>query len=185
MRIKRSLSAEQDTIRRFLAVLGGGSIALSNKLHATPGFFISAYNFIRGYIEDGFFRKEELLVKALEEVGFSEDSGPVEAIHAEQAKSRVAGANLLDSAERWQAGDENARAEVGWNASEYSLIVRQHLDRLKNLIFPLLEQNLSRDDEHAMGDRLNSISIDEPLDDNTDTFLHLVETLEEELADWD
>jgi len=185
MRIKRSLSAEQDTIRRFLAVLGGGSIALSNKLRATPVFFISAHSFIRGYIEDGFFRKEELLIKALEEVGFAGDSGPVDGMRVEQAKSRTTAASLLEAAERWQAGEEDARAEVGWNASEYSLVVRQHLDRLKNLIFPLLEQNLSHDDEHELGDRLGAMPIDEPLDDGTDTFNRLIEKLEEDLADWD
>lgn len=185
MRIKRSMSAEHDTILRFLAVLGGGSIALSNKLHATPDFFISATDFIRSYIEDGFFRKEELLIKALNEVGFSEESGPVEAIRAEHTKSRTTRANLLEAAQRWQAGDEGARAEVGWNASEYSLIVRQHLDRLKNLVFPLLEQNLSRELEHALGDRLGEMPLGEPLEDGTDVFLRLIETLEEELADWD
>ena len=185
MRLKRSLSGEQDTIRRFLAVLGGGSIALSNKLRATPDFFISAHGFIRGYIEDGFFRKEELLIKALDEVGFANESAPVEALRAEQAKSRETGVNLLECAKRWQAGDENARAEVGWNASEYSLIVRQHLDRLRNLILPLLEQNLSHDDEHALGDRLGAMPIDEPLSDGTEAFTSLIERLEEELADWD
>lgn len=185
MRLKRSLSGEQDTIRRFLAVLGGGSIALSNRLHATPEFFISAHSFIRGYIEDGFFRKEELLIKALDEVGFANESAPVEALRAEQAKSQETGVNLIEATKRWQSGDENARAEVGWNASEYSLIVRQHLDRLKNLILPLLEQNLSHDDEHALGDRLGALPIDEPLTDGTDTFIALIEKLEEDLADWD
>ena len=68
---------------------------------------------------------------------------------------------------------------------EYSLIVRQHLDRLKNLIFPLLEQNLSREDEHAIGDKLNTMPIEESLDGDTGPYLKLIETLEEELADWD
>jgi hemerythrin-like domain-containing protein len=184
MRIKRSLSAEQETIRRFLAVLGGGSIALSGKLPATPDFFISAHSFIRSYIEGGFFTKEELLIKALGEVGFPPDSGPIEAMRLEHTKSQETGMLLMEAARRWKTGDESARAEVGWNASEYSLIVRQHLDRLKNLIFPLLEQNLSREVEHAIGDKLNAMPIEESLDGDMGPYLKLIETLEEELADW-
>ena len=63
--------------------------------------------------------------------------------------------------------------------------MRQHLDRLRNLILPLLEQNLSHDDEHALGDRLGAMPIDEPLSDGTEAFTSLIERLEEELADWD
>ncbi len=185
MRIKRSLNTEQETIRRFLAVLGGGSIALSNKQHAVPAFFISSYEFIRDYIEKGFFKKEELLIKALEEVGFSQESGPIEAIRTEHNRSRLIATNLLEAARRWQAGDESARPEVGWNASEYSLVVRQHLDRLKNLIFPLLEQNLSREIEQEMGEKISLIPIEGAQDGESNKFIALIEKLEEELDDWD
>jgi hemerythrin-like domain-containing protein len=185
MRIKRSLNAEQETIRRFLAVLGGGSIALSNKLHATPSFFISGHRFIREYIEGGFFKKEEVLIGALGEVGFAPETGPIEAMRTEQTKSHQIGLLLLEAAERWHAGDESARAEVGWNASEYSLVVRQHLDRLKNLIFPLLEQNLSREEEHEMGEKISTMPVKGSLNEEPDTFIKLIETLEEELSDWD
>jgi hemerythrin-like domain-containing protein len=106
-------------------------------------------------------------------------------MRTEHAKSRETGLLLLEAANRWKAGDESARAEVGWHASEYSLIVRQHLDRLKNLIFPLLEQNLSHDDEHALGEKLNSMPIEVTPGGNPGKLTRLVETLEEELVDWD
>ena len=50
---------------------------------------------------------------------------------------------MIKAARQWQAGDDRARTDVSWSASEYTSNFRQHLDRLKNLIFPLLEQNLS------------------------------------------
>ena len=56
MRITKSFRADQENISRFIAALGGGSVVLSSKKHASPGFFISAHTFIKDYIEDGFFK---------------------------------------------------------------------------------------------------------------------------------
>jgi hemerythrin-like domain-containing protein len=77
MRIARKLSADQETIQRFLTVLGAAMIELSSNKLARPEFFILAHTFIRDYIEGGFFKKEELLIEMLEEIGFPPDDGPI------------------------------------------------------------------------------------------------------------
>ena len=84
----------------------------------------------------------------------------------------------------WQSGDEEARGEVGWAASEYTSTLRQHLDRLKNLIFPLLEQNMSPEDEHKIAEGLNTIAFETSLKGDVDKYIKLIENLEEELSDW-
>jgi hemerythrin-like domain-containing protein len=183
MRIVKNLRADQENIKRFLAALGGGSVALNNKL-ARPSFFIFAYGFITEYIEEGFFRKEEFLIQALQDGGFPSDDGPVGAIRKDQQKSREAARFMLDAAKQWQAGDESARAEVGWATSEYTSIVRMHLDRLKNLIFPLLEQTITIEDEHKVSEGINNIVFEGALKEGPEKYLKLIETLEEELSDW-
>ena len=70
MRITKYLRADQEVITHFLAVLGSGSVMLSTSKRARPVFFIAAHSFIKEFIEEGFFRKEELLIKALDEGGF-------------------------------------------------------------------------------------------------------------------
>ena len=147
MRITKNLKPDQENIIRFVNVLGGGSIVLKTNKRAHPGFFISAHAFIREYIEDGFFRKEEVLIKVLQEAGFPDESGPINAIRTEQKKSHEAAKVLIHAAQAWQAGDEIGRAEVGWAVSEFNSIIRQHLERLKNLIIPLIEQTISVEDE--------------------------------------
>jgi hemerythrin-like domain-containing protein len=184
MRLTRTLRTDQETILRFLAVFGGGSVALGTSKLARPGFFLFAHSFIDEYIENGFFRKEELLIQALENSGFPADEGPVGSLRADQKKSREAANLLIETARQWQAGDEEARVGVGWAASEYSSILRQHLDRLKNLIFPLLEQNLSPEDEHKIAEGLNNILFDGTLNNDSDKHIKIIETLEEELSDW-
>ena len=170
---------------RFLDAFGGGSAVLGSNKNARPGFFLFAHTFIREYIEESFFKKVELLLGALADEGFSADEGPVGAMHAEQKKSHEAAGMLVNAAKAWQAGDEDARADVGWAASEYSSTLRQHMDRLKNLIFPLLEQNLTPESEHRIAEGFNSILFEGTMkNDQPEKYLKLVETLEEELSDW-
>ncbi len=185
MRIAKSLRKDQETILRFLDVFGGGSIALgSSNKNASPGFFISAGSFIQEYIQENFFRKETLLMQALENCGFSSESGPVGAMREGQTKSRLSTEHMLKAARDWQAGDKHARAEVGWAASELSTTLRQQLDRLKNLVFPLLEQNISPDDEARVAEGLNHIVFEGAARIEQEKYDKMIETLEDELSDW-
>ena len=184
MRITKSLKVDQENIIRFISVLGGGSVVLNTNKRARPDFFISAHVFIREYIEDGFFRKEEVLIRVLEEGGFPAESGPVEGIRSDQKKSREAAHVLIHAAQAWQAGDEVGRAEVGWATSEFNSAFRKHLDRLKNLIIPLIEQTIPADDEHNVSDEMNKAASEGCLKDGVDKYVKLIAELEEELSDW-
>lgn len=184
MRITKNFNTDQENIVRFLDVLGGGTAILSNSKRAGPGFFIFAHTFITEYIDEGFFKKEELLVKALVDNGFPFDDGPIGLMSVEQEKCRAAAEHLLSASKGWQAGDEEARGEVGWAASEYTSTLRQHLDRLKTRIFPLLEQNISPEDEHKISEGLNTIAFENSMKGDVDKYVKLIENLEEELSDW-
>ena len=184
MRITKNLRADQENINRFLAALGSCSTILSTSKLVRPSFFIFAHNFIRDYIEDAFFRKEELFMTALEDAGFPPDDGPINSMRKDHKKSREASELLINAARRWQAGDEDARTELGWATSEYTSSVRQHLDRLKNQIYPLLEQTISIDDEHKISEGINNIVFEGSLKDGSEKYLKLIETLEDELSDW-
>jgi hemerythrin-like domain-containing protein len=184
MRMTRNFRTDREIILRFLDVVGGGSAILTGSKLAGPGFFILAHTFIKEYIEDNLFRKEELLIKALETNGFPTDDGPIGSMRAEQKKSHEAAEHLLNAAKGWQAGDAEARAEVGWATSEYTTTLRQHLDRLKNLIFPLLEQNISPEDEHKIAEGLNVIAFENNIKSDSEKYIKLIESLEDELSDW-
>lgn len=184
MRITKKFRTDQENISRFIAVLGGGLVVLSANKNLRPGFFISAHNFIEDYIEAGLFKKEELLIRPLEEGGFPTESGPIGAILGDQKKCHEAAMILFNAAKQWQSGDEAARSEAGWATSEYTSAVREHLERLKSLIFPLLEQTISIDDEHKLSEEIDKIVFEGGLKDGTEKYIKLIEALEEELSDW-
>ncbi len=184
MRVSKNFRNDQAIILRFLDALGGCSAILSSSKLARPGFFIFANTFIHEYIEESFFKKEELLIKALEDNGFPADDGPILIMRAEQAKSRESAEHMRNAAKGWQAGDEEARGEVGWAASAYTSTLRQHLERLSNRIFPLLEQNMTPEDEHTIAEGLNAIAFKNSEKGDADKYVKLIESLEEELSDW-
>jgi len=184
MHFTKNFRTDQDIILRFLDVLGGASAILMSSKLAGPGFFILAHSFIKEYIDGNFFRKEELLIKALDDNGFPTESGPIPALRTEWTKSHEAAEHLLNAARGWQAGDEEARAEISWATSEYTDTLRQHLDRLKNRIFPLLEQNISPEDEHRIAEGLNTIAFEDNTKGDEDKYSELIESLEDELRSW-
>jgi hemerythrin-like domain-containing protein len=184
MRVVKILHPDQELIMRFLDAFGGGAAILGSNKYAKPGFFLFAHTFMHEYIEENFFKKEGYLLQALEDGGFPGDEGPVGAMHAEQKKSCEAADVLFNAAKAWQAGDAEARVDVGWAASEYSSTLRKHMDRLKNLIFPLLEQNLTPEDEHKIAEGFNNIVFEGTMKNSSEKYIELVEALEEELSNW-
>lgn len=184
MRIEKSYRSDREIILRFLDALGGGAAILSGNRKARPGFFIFAHTFVREFIEENFFKKEDLLIEALANNGFPTDEGPLGAMLAEQKKSREAAEHMLSAARGWQDGDEEARGEVGWATSEFTSTMRRHLDRLKDLIFPLLEQNISPEDEHRISEGLNTLAFQKNSKGDEEKYTKLIESLEDELGDW-
>lgn len=184
MRVSRSFRNDQEIIMRFVDALGEGSAIIPSNKRAEPAFFLFAHTFIHEYLEEFFFKKEELLITALSDNGFPMDDGPIMIMRTEQAKSREAANHLINAAKGWQSGDEEARGEVSWAASEFTATMRQHMEHLKNRIFPLLDQNISPEDEHRIAEGLNTIVFENGLQNDTDKYIKLVEELEEELNDW-
>ena len=182
MRIRKNLQGDQENIQRFLVVIGNGLVALSSKKQVRPHFFLLAHDFIREYIEDVFFKKENLLIKALEENGFPTDEGPVGLLRADHIKSREAAEHLLNATKHWQAGEEVARGDVIWATSEYTSAFRQHFDRLKNLVFPLLEQTIPIDAEHKISEGMSKVAAE--VGSDPVKYIKQIEKLEEELSDW-
>ncbi len=184
MRIARAIKADQETIKRFLDVLGGGSVILSNNRLAQPSFFILGHSFIQEFIEGVFQKKEEFLIHALEDGGFPPDSGPIGSLKADQKKCHEAAGHMMNAAKQWQAGDEIARSEVGWAVSEYTTTCRQRLERMKNLIIPLLEQTFSLEEDQKMAEEITGMVFENLPKDNPNKYIKVIEKLEEQLSDW-
>jgi hemerythrin-like domain-containing protein len=124
------------------------------------------------------------LLDALEDCGFAHENGPIGSMYAGHQKSREISGVLIDAARQWQGGDEGGRAEVIYAASEYTQVMHQHFDLLRDLIHPLLEQSLSADGELKAAEELNHIAFDEHSPDSLEKYIGMVKMLEEEVETW-
>ncbi len=185
MRVANVLTDEQALVTRFLAVLGRGLVIAGRGKAARPGFFIYACNFIQEYLEPEYLPKEEVLLKGLEDCGFAPDEGPVGNMRHEQARSREISKMLFEAAKDWQAGNEDGRADVVWATSEYSELMHHHFERLKNLIYPLLDQSLTPLDEQKIAEQLNLIEFADRDRQDPDKYKKIVKMLEDEVKDWE
>jgi hemerythrin-like domain-containing protein len=184
MRISKILHEEQDLVARFITVLGKGLNVASQSKAARPGFFVFAGNFIQGYLEPVYFQKEEVLLGALEDCGFPSDDGPVGSMHAGQQKSRLLSKEIFEAARQWQAGDEAGRAEVMYSTSEYLEIMHAHLEMLRNLINPLLDQSVPVEGDEKAAAALTRIAFGDNSPASLDKYVDMVQMLEAELAEW-
>ena len=184
MRITRSLNTDLEVTTRFVSVLGSGMQELNSNKFAGPGFFVLAHSFVSEYIEGRFFKKEELLINVLQDIGFSPEASPISSLRDEQEKSHEAAEQFIEAAKQWQAGDEVARNNVSWAVSEYTSTMREHLQRIKTLVVPLLEQNLTVEEEHKIAEGFNTIVFEADMESDPDKYEKLIKALEDELSDW-
>ena len=184
MSISKTFQVDQDSIKRFIAILGDASVEVRSNKHANHDFFLRAYEFITDYIDGGLFKKEELIIKALEDGGFSPSQGPIAALTADREKSIEMGNALIDVVKLWQGGDEKARMDVGWACREYTNVLGQHLERLKTLIFPLVEQTITEQEEESMSQAVKNFVFEGKLKDGAESYLKMVGDLELEFKGW-
>ena len=184
MRIIRILHDDQELVEHFLDVFGSGLAVASQSRSARPGFFVFAADFIHQYLEPVYFKKEEVLLHALEDYGFAPDAGPVGTMRGGTQKSREISKTLSEAGKQWLNGDDTSRIEAIWAASEYTGVMHRHMDLLKSLIHPLIEQSLTLEDEEKVAVRLNIIAFEDTNADSLDKYVKMVRTLEEEVLEW-
>ena len=113
MRSTKVIQKDQELIQRFLDVLGGASTILLNSKIAGPGLFIIAHSVIHGLIENDFFKKEELLIQALEANGFPVDDGPIGAMRAEPPGTSSSRRTIPDR--RWRILGSRLKQRPRWS----------------------------------------------------------------------
>lgn len=148
-----------------------------------PEFFIQAAEFVKGFADGCHHRKEEgVLFKALGESGLSVETGPVAVMLNEHEAGRKYTRGMRDAAERWKAGDDSARASVIENARGYAALLRQHILKEDNILFPMAGQMIPLDRQEAVWEGFETVEHEETGEGVHEKYLALAEALEREVA---
>ena len=174
------LKDDHQIIERALATLAAATVQLEGENAVRPGLFLSVVEFLEGFVHGIHFRREEgVLYAAMERAGAPRTAGPVGAAIREHETSRVAARSIRSAAERWEAGEESARQELADEARRYVSLLKQHLAREDQLLFPMADDMIPEADHFQLLDDLSQMDVNGR---GQEFFEALAAALEEEVS---
>lgn len=176
------LMQEHRIIERVLTALETGADRLEAGGTVDPQFFIEATEFIGGFADGCHHRKEEgVLFEAMNAAGMPKDSGPVAVMLAEHDQARAYTRGLREGAEKMQAGDSEAARQVIRNARSYAALLRQHIAKEDNVLFPMANGVIPTSEHARVLADFERLEHDETGEGVHEKFLALVDKLERRL----
>lgn len=148
------LMQEHRVIERVLDALETAAGHLERSHAVRLGFFLEAADFIAGFADGTHHRKEEgVLFGAMIDSGAPGKGGAIDMMLDEHEQGRVFNRAMSDAARRMEAGDAEARRQVVSNARGYVALLRDHIAKEDEMLFPMADEMLSaqRHDEVMRG----------------------------------
>jgi hemerythrin-like domain-containing protein len=183
MKATEILSSEHRVIERVIASLETAAGKLETGQNVRPGFFIEASDFIKGFADGCHHKKEEgVLFKMMGEHGLPEQGGPVGVMLMEHEQGRGFTRGMREAAQKLEAGDLTARAAVIQNANGYAALLRQHIRKEDNVLFPMANQVIPAAEHEKVFEGFEQVEHEETGEGVHEKYLALAEKLEREAA---
>lgn len=145
------LMQEHRVIERVLDALERAAIHLDRSVVVRPGFFLEASDFIAGFADGCHHRKEEgVLFGAMVESGAPKDDGAIGMMLEEHEQGRVFNRAMRDGARRLEAGEADALRQVVSNARGYVALLRDHIAKEDEMLFPMADELFSTPEHDAV-----------------------------------
>ena len=148
-------------------------------------FFLTAADFIRGFADGCHHRKEEnVLFQAMNRSGVAVQGGPIGVMLNEHEQGRVLTRTMRSGAEKWQAGQQEGKAEALKAAEQYILLLRQHIAKENNVLFPMSDRAISTANQEQVAEDFERVEHEETGEGVHEKYLALAESLEAEANSW-
>jgi len=135
------LMDEHRVIERVLGALERAAALVDDGTPVRPGLFLEAADFIRHFADGSHHHKEEgVLFGAMIEAGVPREGGPIAVMLAEHEQARLHTRAMREAAERWASGNEGARPQAIEAARSYAALLRQHIAKEDQVLFPLADR---------------------------------------------
>ena len=141
--VTSNLVEEHKLILRMLAILEVNATLTGAGAFRDYGFYLVAVGFIRLYADRFHHAKEEdILFEALIENGMPRANSPVAAMMMEHDCGRAFVKAMEEAAQQALAGDRTQDRIIEENAIGYVNLLREHIDKEDNILYPLSERVL-------------------------------------------
>ena len=176
------LVEEHGVIQRVIAALEIAAQRTEQGQSLNPDFFIDAADFIKGFADGCHHKKEEgVLFKAMVAHGMPSESGPIGVMLAEHEQGRAFTRAMREAAQKLKGGDETAQQAVVLNARGYASLLRQHIDKENDILFPMANRVIPRAEHDQVDEGIEHVEHEETGAGVHEKYLALAEKLESEV----
>jgi hemerythrin-like domain-containing protein len=181
MKATQILMEEHEIITRVLGAVEKAAGRLSHGEKLRPAFFINVALFNKNFTDGCHHKKEEgVLFKAMNAAGVQVEGGPIGVMLAEHEKGRLFTQEMRDAAEKWEKGDLSAVWAVTQNALGYVQLLRQHIYKENNILFPMADQVIPADQQEKLVEGFERVELEETGEGVHEKYEALAEVLEKE-----
>jgi len=143
MKPTEQLKEEHAGIKVMLDILGKVCDRLETGEPADPDHLDRILEFLKIFVDKCHHAKEEdLLFPEMERVGIPREGGPIGVMLSEHRLGRENVRGMGEAAERYKGGDRAASALFVRNARGYIELLRQHIDKEDNILYPMADARI-------------------------------------------
>lgn len=158
MNATESLREDHRVIERMLAVLEAAAAKMKAGEPVPAGLFREAVDFVRNFADKWHHGKEETnLFPRMEERGVPRADGPLAVMLHEHVMGRDYIAAIDDAIGDYEQGDEASGRVIEENLRGYAELLRDHIWKEENVLFPMADQVLSEDDQRELEQRFKQV----------------------------
>ena len=172
---------EHKLILRMIALVEKNTELLEQGKFRNWQFYLDAVDFIRNYADRFHHAKEEdVLFVELIKNGMPEKQSPIEAMHMEHDQGRAHVRAIEDAAQKALDGETGQAAIIAENAKGYAALLRGHIEKEDDILYPLAERVLPEEVRARMLDAYAQAEVKTPELENK--YLLMVEGYEQQTA---
>ncbi len=183
MSATEELKTEHRAIERMLAVLEAAAQRLDDSEPVRPGLFREAVDFVRNFADRCHHGKEEdNLFPRMEAAGVPRAGGPLGVMLLEHDQGREYVAAIAGAIDAFEGGDRSAAGVIAENARGYAGLLRQHIAKEDDVLYPMADRVLSPDDQRELEQRFQEIETSVMGPGVHERYHRLLDDLERELG---
>lgn len=149
--ITQRLKDEHQLILRMLALLERNARLTEEGTFKDYQFYLDGVDFIRNYADRFHHAKEEdVLFEALVQNGMPRENSPVAAMLMEHDHGRAFVKAMEEAAQKALNGEAGQEAAIVVNARGYLELLREHISKEDDILYPLAERILPEGVRHGI-----------------------------------
>ncbi|HEX2924128.1 MAG TPA: hemerythrin domain-containing protein [Chloroflexota bacterium] len=177
------LKHEHRAIESVLDSLDKAAEALKQGKEVPAWIFAGGLDFISNFADRCHHGKEEgRLFPMFGERGVSVQGGPIAVMLAEHDEGRRYAREAAESYAKWTAGDRAAGAAMADALRKYTALLREHIYKEDNILYPMGDRFLSEDDDQALVRQFDEVEEHEMGPGVHERYHAMIGKLEEETA---